>query len=83
MSQKYYDFKHIYGNEMETLLVQLKKLINSGKITEFLPDNVKDEISKINDKINADIDIEIIDGGEYEGKQNVNLPGNSENNWEW
>ena len=54
--QKYYDFTKIFGEEIERLLVQLKGLITSKKITDNLPDNSKKEIKMINDKIDDIID---------------------------
>ena len=66
--QKYYDFTAIFGEEIEVLLVKLKSLIASKKITDNLPDNVKKEINTINDKIdnlNIDVNIDCIDGGSY------------------
>ena len=71
--QKYYDFTKIFGEEIERLLVQLKNLISTKKITDNLPDNAKKEIKMINDRI-GDIDIEnfdidIIDGGTYSSKE--------------
>ena len=73
--QKYYDFAKIFGEEIERLLVQLKGLITSKKITDNLPDNAKKEIKMINDKIDdmgmEDIDIDIIDGGDYSSNENL------------
>ena len=71
--QKYYDFTKIFGEEIERLLVQLKNLISTKKITDNLPDNSKKEIKMINDRI-GDIDIEnfdidVIDGGTYSSKE--------------
>ena len=84
MGQKYYDFTHIFGEEMESLLITLKSLITTQKITGNLPDDTKGEISNINDKIdNLSADIEdCIDGGDYE-EQIIELPGFGENDWEW
>ena len=64
MSQKYYDFTHIFGEEIEDLLIKLKDLITTNKITENLPDNAKKEIKSINNKI-EDPDFSVIDGGDY------------------
>lgn len=73
--QKYYDFTKIFGEEIERLLVQLKGLITSKKITDNLPDNAKKEIKIINDKIDnidiGDIDIDIIDGGDYSSNESI------------
>ena len=73
--QKYYDFTKIFGEEIERLLVQLKSLITSKKITDNLPDNSKKEIKMINDKIDdmgmEDIDIDVIDGGDYSSNENL------------
>lgn len=73
--QKYYDFTTIFGEEIERLLVQLKGLITSKKITDNLPDNAKKEIKMINDKIDGidagDFDIDIIDGGTYSSNENL------------
>ena len=73
--QKYYDFTKIFGEEIERLLVQLKGLITSKKITDNLPDNAKKEIKMINDKIAdidiEDIDIDVIDGGDYSSDENL------------
>ena len=73
--QKYYDFTTIFGEEIERLLVQLKGLITSKKITDNLPDNAKKEIKMINDKIAdidiEDIDIDVIDGGDYSSDENL------------
>lgn len=73
--QKYYDFTKIFGEEIERLLVQLKGLITSKKITDNLPDNSKKEIKMINDKIDdigmEDIDIDVIDGGDYSSNENL------------
>lgn len=69
MAQKYYDFTKIFGEEIERLLVQLKDLISSKKITDNLPDNANNELKIINKKIDnidfGDIDIDIVDGGNY------------------
>lgn len=73
--QKYYDFTKIFGEEIERLLVQLKGLIISKKITDNLPDNSKKEIKILNDKIDDidinDIDIDNIDGGYYSTNENL------------
>ena len=73
--QRYYDFTKIFGEEIERLLVQLKGLITSKKITDNLPDNSKKEIKMINDKIDdmgmEDIDIDVIDGGDYSSNENL------------
>ena len=68
--QKYYDFTKIFGEEIERLLVQLKGLITSKKITDNLPDNAKKEIKMINDKM-ENIDIDVIDGGNYSTNENL------------
>lgn len=71
--QKYYDFTKIFGEEIERLLVQLKNLISTKKITDNLPDNSKKEIKMINDRIGdidiEDFDIDVIDGGTYSSKE--------------
>lgn len=73
--QKYYDFTKIFGEEIERLLVQLKGLITSKKITDNLPDNSKKEIKMINDKIDEvdfeNLDIDVIDGGDYSSNENL------------
>lgn len=82
-NQNYYDIVGMVGQEIEALLLQLKELIISNKITSNLPDNTKSEISNINNKIdNLSADIDFIDGGDYE-EQITELPGFGENDWEW
>lgn len=69
MEQKYFDFSKIQGIEMEALLLRLKSLISSKKITNNLPDNFKGEIDEINykiEKMNEISKIDFFDGGEYE-----------------
>ena len=73
--QKYYDFTKIFGEEIERLLVQLKGLITSKKITDNLPDNSKKEIKILNDKIDdidiGNVNIDVIDGGDYSSNENL------------
>ena len=64
MGQKYFDFTKIFGEEMETLLVRLKELITSRKITDNLPDDVNKELNIIKNTID-NYNIDTIDGGEY------------------
>ena len=56
-------FYKLFGKEIEALLIRLKRLISTKKITDNLPDNLNTEIKSINDKID-DIFKEI-DGGSY------------------
>lgn len=62
--KKFFNFSNIVGEEMEILLIKLRSLISSKKITDNLPDNLQGEIDKINDKI-EDILISEINGGTY------------------
>lgn len=75
--QKYYDFTKIFGEEIERLLVQLKDLISTEKITDNLPDNAKNELKVINKKIDdiefEDINIDVIDGGNYSSDEPSDL----------
>ena len=64
--QKFFGFTKIIGEEMEALLIKLRSLIGSKKITDNLPDDFQGEIDKINAKIDAVN--KNIDGGTYEVK---------------
>lgn len=71
MGQKYFDLFKIQGIEMETLLIRLKTLISSKKITDNLPDDFNTEINIINNKIeniNKMVDIDFFDGGIYKSE---------------
>lgn len=75
--QKYYDFTKIFGEEIERLLIQLKDLISSKKITDNLPSNANNELKVINKKIDSidfeDIVVDIIDGGNYSSEEPADL----------
>lgn len=69
--RRYYTLQSVYGEGMDQLLKVLKDLINSKKVTDNLPDNSKNELKLMNNKIDSintsglDIDTSIIDGGNY------------------
>ena len=73
---RYYDFKDLKGEEIERLLLDLKKLITTEKITNYLPSNTTSELLRITNNIsnilqNLSISNDInssditIDSGEY------------------
>ena len=65
--QKYYDFTKIFGEEMEELLLMLKSLISTKKITDNLPNDVNSEIDNLNEKMDSieNSELDVIDGGWY------------------
>lgn len=72
--QNYYNITNIYGEEIETLLLQLKELLLSKKITDNLPENVNAKFNEIEIKLSDVIksiedlnltNLSIIDGGDY------------------
>ena len=66
--QKFFDFTKIIGEEMEVLLISLRRLIGSKKITDNLPDNLQGEIDAINDKIDTLNFMSGVNGGTYESE---------------